>query len=195
MSIYSRNSENNTSKYPDLTAAMPGFLQGGTKSVVLDCEAVAFDHTTNKILPFQVQALVPPVTPDNPQGIHRNQSSDRSCRGFPIKGYPFEQCRDHQESLWCFLTSQEKLNWAAQEGWSGGYVPVCYRPEAEAFIIVRVGVEEGSRGLPKGNGSDSARFVHRLPLQAGPSSRVSARSSRRRRIEDSFFSSNPLSLP
>lgn len=57
MSIYSRNSENNTSKYPDLIAAMPGFLQEGTKSVVLDCEAVAFDRATNKILPFQ--AAVP----------------------------------------------------------------------------------------------------------------------------------------
>ena len=63
MSIYSRNSENNTSKYPDLIAAMPGFLQEGTKSVVLDCEAVAFDHTTNKILPFQVQILALERTP------------------------------------------------------------------------------------------------------------------------------------
>ncbi len=57
MSIYSRNSENNTSKYPDLIAAMPGFLQEEVKSVVLDCEAVAFDHATNKILPFQVSLI------------------------------------------------------------------------------------------------------------------------------------------
>jgi len=55
VSIYSRNSENNTTKYPDLIAAMPGFLHEDVKSVVLDCEAVAFDRETNKILPFQVQ--------------------------------------------------------------------------------------------------------------------------------------------
>ena len=54
VSIYSRNSENNTSKYPDLVSTLPSLLTEGTKSVVLDCEAVAFDRTTNKILPFQV---------------------------------------------------------------------------------------------------------------------------------------------
>ena len=54
VSIYSRNSENNTTKYPDLVATLPSLLTEGTKSVVLDCEAVAFDRTTNKILPFQV---------------------------------------------------------------------------------------------------------------------------------------------
>lgn len=54
VSIYSRNSENNTTKYPDLVSTLPSLLKGSTKSVVLDCEAVAFDRTTNKILPFQV---------------------------------------------------------------------------------------------------------------------------------------------
>ena len=57
VSIYSRNSENNTSKYPDLVSTLPSLLTEGTKSVVLDCEAVAFDRTTNKILPFQVSSL------------------------------------------------------------------------------------------------------------------------------------------
>ena len=54
VSIYSRNSENNTTKYPDLVSTLPSLLKEGTKSVVLDCEAVAFDRTTDKILPFQV---------------------------------------------------------------------------------------------------------------------------------------------
>ena len=54
VSIYSRNSENNTSKYPDLAAVLPGQLKEGIQSVVLDAEAVAFDRVTNKILPFQV---------------------------------------------------------------------------------------------------------------------------------------------
>ncbi len=54
---YSRNSENNTSKYPDLAADVPKLLKEGCKSVVLDCEAVAYDRITKKILPFQVSLL------------------------------------------------------------------------------------------------------------------------------------------
>jgi len=54
MQIYSRNSENNTGKYPDIVAMFPGVLAEGTKSIVLDAEAVAYDPESNKILPFQV---------------------------------------------------------------------------------------------------------------------------------------------
>lgn len=54
----SRNSENNTSKYPDLAADVPKLLKEGCKSVVLDCEAVAYDRITKKILPFQVSILL-----------------------------------------------------------------------------------------------------------------------------------------
>lgn len=41
-------------KYPDIAAAIPGLVKPGIKSVVLDCEAVAFERETGKILPFQV---------------------------------------------------------------------------------------------------------------------------------------------
>lgn len=52
--IYSRNSEDNTGKYPDIVKLIPKQLKPGISSVVLDAEAVAFDHSTGKILPFQV---------------------------------------------------------------------------------------------------------------------------------------------
>eukprot|EP00803_Ostreobium_quekettii_P005909 evm.model.scf_59.10 EVM.evm.TU.scf_59.10 scf_59:60347-66969(+) len=52
--IYSRNAENNTSKYPDLVARMASCLKEGVKSAVLDCEAVAYDIQQKRILPFQV---------------------------------------------------------------------------------------------------------------------------------------------
>ncbi|CAL8463942.1 g3477 [Coccomyxa elongata] len=52
--IYSRNSENNTGKYPDIAAVIPSLVKEGVKSMVLDCEAVAFERATGKILPFQV---------------------------------------------------------------------------------------------------------------------------------------------
>ncbi|XP_064631815.1 DNA ligase 1-like [Lineus longissimus] len=54
VNIYSRNSENNTSKYPDIIARMPSVLKEGTKSCIIDSEAVAWDREQKHILPFQV---------------------------------------------------------------------------------------------------------------------------------------------
>jgi DNA ligase-1 len=52
--IFSRNQEDNTPKFPDVIRALPTYLQEGVKSVVIDCEAVAFDRAEGKILPFQI---------------------------------------------------------------------------------------------------------------------------------------------
>lgn len=52
--IYSRNSEDNTSKYPDIIKMLPEVMVEGTTDFVLDCEVVAYDRETKKILPFQV---------------------------------------------------------------------------------------------------------------------------------------------
>lgn len=52
--IYSRNSEDMTPRYPDIVSRLPGWLVPGTKSIVIDGEAVAWDQDSNKILPFQV---------------------------------------------------------------------------------------------------------------------------------------------
>jgi len=52
--IYSRNSEDNTSKYPDIIKMLPEVMAEGTTDFVLDCEVVAYDRETKKILPFQV---------------------------------------------------------------------------------------------------------------------------------------------
>ena len=43
-------------KYPDLEARVPQLLAKNVKSVVVDCEAVAWDLEQHKILPFQVRA-------------------------------------------------------------------------------------------------------------------------------------------
>lgn len=51
--IYTRNLENYTSKYPDIIQNFHKCLVD-VDSVILDCETVAFDVETNKILPFQV---------------------------------------------------------------------------------------------------------------------------------------------
>lgn len=54
LQIYSRNSEDNSTKYPDIAALFPKVLATGVKSIVLDAEAVAYDTEANKVLPFQV---------------------------------------------------------------------------------------------------------------------------------------------
>lgn len=52
--VYSRNSEDNTGKYPDIVAMFPKVLAPGTKSIVIDAEAVAYDPVGKKVLPFQI---------------------------------------------------------------------------------------------------------------------------------------------
>lgn len=53
MRIYSRNLENMTERYPEID--IRDFLSDpNTESLIIDCEAVAWDKEQNKILPFQV---------------------------------------------------------------------------------------------------------------------------------------------
>lgn len=56
VSIYSRNQENNTSKYPDIISrlATRKCLSDNVKSFVMDSEAVAYDKEKGQILPFQI---------------------------------------------------------------------------------------------------------------------------------------------
>nr|XP_022318029.1 DNA ligase 1-like [Crassostrea virginica] len=52
--IYSRNSEDNTSKYPDIIARIPKVKGESVTSCVIDSEAVAWDAEKKQIQPFQV---------------------------------------------------------------------------------------------------------------------------------------------
>ena len=54
--IYSRNLEDNTGRFPDIIARLPNCYtdKTNTKSFILDCEAVAYDLTAEKILPYQI---------------------------------------------------------------------------------------------------------------------------------------------
>lgn len=51
--IYSRNSEDNTTKYPDLIKLLPEIHTPDTTTFIIDCEVVAWDKKEGKILPFQ----------------------------------------------------------------------------------------------------------------------------------------------
>lgn len=52
-SIFSRNSEDLSKKYPDILAKLNTWIKPETKSFVLDCETVAWDMEKKKVLPFQ----------------------------------------------------------------------------------------------------------------------------------------------
>lgn len=56
MHVYSRNSENMTERYPDLIPVVNELkLQNPKiKTLILDCECVAWDNETKRILPFQI---------------------------------------------------------------------------------------------------------------------------------------------
>ncbi|KAF9651861.1 ATP-dependent DNA ligase [Thelephora ganbajun] len=51
--VFSRNSEDMSKKYPDLMEQVPHCIKEGTKSFVLDAEAVAINKDTAKLMPFQ----------------------------------------------------------------------------------------------------------------------------------------------
>ena len=52
-SIFSRNSEDLSKKYPDILEKLNTWIKPTTKSFVLDCETVAWDPQAKKVLPFQ----------------------------------------------------------------------------------------------------------------------------------------------
>lgn len=54
INIYSRNQEDNTSKYPDIISRFKECMTSSVKSAILDSEAVAWDRETKTIKPFQV---------------------------------------------------------------------------------------------------------------------------------------------
>ena len=54
VNIFSRNSEDNTEKYPDLNNIISQAKNSKIQSCVLDCEVVAYDREKGCLLPFQV---------------------------------------------------------------------------------------------------------------------------------------------
>ena len=52
--IYSRNQEDNTSKYPDIVGRFKDCVGPDVKTCIVDSEAVAWDRENEAILPFQV---------------------------------------------------------------------------------------------------------------------------------------------
>lgn len=56
LAVYSRNMEDMSQRYPDIADSIAAFANNDTQSYVLDCEAVAWDRSLNRLLPFQVLA-------------------------------------------------------------------------------------------------------------------------------------------
>ena len=51
--VYSRNSEDNTRKYPDVVSRLPRYSKEGVADYIIDCECVAWDAVNKRLLPFQ----------------------------------------------------------------------------------------------------------------------------------------------
>lgn len=54
ISVFSRNSENLTAKYPDLVSRMSHVAKPAVRTYIIDCESVAWDREAKCILPFQM---------------------------------------------------------------------------------------------------------------------------------------------
>jgi DNA ligase-1 len=56
VSVYSRNLENMTETYPDIISVVKNYVQlheeKGIESFIMDSEIVAYETSTNRILPF-----------------------------------------------------------------------------------------------------------------------------------------------
>jgi len=52
--VFSRNSEDNSTKYPDVVRALAQAASPSTKSFILDSEVVAYSRDTKRMLPFQI---------------------------------------------------------------------------------------------------------------------------------------------
>jgi len=86
VSIYSRNSEDNTLKYPDVAAAVLAGLAPGVTSLVLDAEVVAIDRASGKLLPFQVLS-------------GRKKVADPAHPGAPVALFAFDALHLNGETL------------------------------------------------------------------------------------------------
>jgi len=86
VTIYSRNSEDNTLKYPDVAAAVLAGLAPGVVSLVLDAEVVAIDRASGKLLPFQVLA-------------GRKKVADAANPGAPVALFAFDALHLNGETL------------------------------------------------------------------------------------------------
>ncbi len=64
-----------TVKYPDVSGRIPGVLNEGVESVVLDGEIVAWDEQHKKFIPFQVRSKACTHT--------HTHTRARACTGIP----------------------------------------------------------------------------------------------------------------
>ncbi|XP_063845116.1 DNA ligase 1-like isoform X1 [Scylla paramamosain] len=120
INIYSRNQEDNTSKYPDIISRFKNFLGENVKSCVVDSEAVAWDREKNRILPFQV------LSTRKKKDARESQITVQVCvfpfdllylNGDPLVREPFEKRRallrenfNEVEGEFVFATSMDATN-------------------------------------------------------------------------------------
>ncbi|CAG9761469.1 unnamed protein product [Ceutorhynchus assimilis] len=114
VSIFSRNQENNTSKYPDIISRLEKCKTDLVESCILDCEAVAWDREKRQILPFQI------LSTRKRKDANEADIKVQVCvfmfdllylNGEPLVTKPFKERREllrqhfkEHEGEWCFAT-------------------------------------------------------------------------------------------
>ena len=90
--IYSRNSENNTSKYPDVIERIHRAFHPDVKSLILDGECVAYDLEQKKLLPFQTLSTRKRKVKDRSRRISGRNEFSVSFRTPTSKKSKFKVC-------------------------------------------------------------------------------------------------------
>ncbi|KAL9924277.1 DNA ligase 1 isoform X2 [Glossina fuscipes] len=120
VSIFSRNQENNTTKYPDIIGRIKEFVKPEVSSFVIDSEIVAWDVENKMILPFQV------LTTRKRKNVDIDEIKVQVCvyafdllylNGAPLVSKPFAERRkllkEHfveQEGIWRFATAVDTMD-------------------------------------------------------------------------------------
>jgi DNA ligase-1 len=160
VAIYSRNSEDNTSKFPDVAAAVLAGLAPGVTSLVLDAEVVAIDRAAGKLLPFQVLAS-------------RKRVADPANPGGPVALFAFDCLHRNGETLLNRPLAERRAALAASLATTPGVLELAVGsatrdPEALAAFLDEA-VAAGTEGLiVKGLASTyepSRRSTHWLKLK------------------------------
>uniref|UniRef100_A0A8D8VAD7 DNA ligase n=1 Tax=Cacopsylla melanoneura TaxID=428564 RepID=A0A8D8VAD7_9HEMI len=117
VSIFSRNQEDNTSKYPDIISNLKSALGPNVESCILDTEAVAWDRVNKKILPFQILSTrkrKDAVESDITVQVCVFMFDLLYLNGQPLVREPFSKRREllkehfqHQEGQFVFATSMD----------------------------------------------------------------------------------------
>ncbi|KAG9482638.1 hypothetical protein GDO78_011346 [Eleutherodactylus coqui] len=171
--IYSRNQENNTTKYPDIVGRIPQVRKSTVKSCIFDSEAVAWDPQKKQIQPFQV------LTTRKRKDVEASDIKVQVCvYAFDMLYLNGELKKDYLEGLGDTLdlvVIGGYLGKGKRTGMYGGFLLASYDEESEEYqSICKIGTGftdedlENHYNFLKDQVIDSPRSYYRWDSAAEP---------------------------